>query len=91
VGLDFGTSQTISQIRYLFRNGDNRIREGDLYELFYFSKGVAPISLGQQYGNHEQVLVFDKVPKNALLWLRDLTRGKEERPFVYEEQQQIWW
>jgi hypothetical protein len=31
------------------------------------------------------------MPTNALFWLRDLTKGKEERPFTYENGQQVWW
>ena len=28
---------------------------------------------------------------NALLWLRNHTRGEEERNFTYENGEQIWW
>ena len=77
--------------RYLLFNDDNEIREGDLYELFYFDVGKGFISLGKQYGNREQALLFKNVPDNAILWLRDYTRGKEERIFTYENNKQIWW
>ena len=29
--------------------------------------------------------------QKALLWLRNLTKGREERPFTYENGRQIWW
>jgi hypothetical protein len=31
------------------------------------------------------------VPKNSVLWLRDLTKGREERIFTYENGKQVWW
>ena len=34
---------------------------------------------------------FDNVPENALLILRDHTRGKDERIFIYEDDKQIWY
>jgi hypothetical protein len=36
-------------------------------------------------------LSFTGVPDNALLWLRCLTRGIEERIFTYKDGEQIWW
>ncbi len=89
VGLDLGKPQRISTIKFLPRNDDNFIHEGDLYELFYFDKGWT--SLGQQTGSDYQVLIYEKAPTNALFWLRNLTHGKEERPFIYENGKQVWW
>ena len=80
----------LSGVEFQFRNDDNLIREGELYELFYFiDKGVE--SLGKQYGTSQQVLIYENVPENALFWLRNYTRGKEERIFTYENGEQIWW
>jgi len=33
----------------------------------------------------------ENCPTNALLWLRNHTRGKEERIFTYEEGRQEFW
>lgn len=89
VGLDFGESVTIEKIIYLPRSDDNNIRQGDEYELFYWGEN-GWCSLGRQKAKDFN-LKFDHVPDNALLWLRDLTRGKEERIFTYEDDQQMWW
>ena len=90
VGLDFGKPQTVKKIIWLPRNDDNFIREGDVYELFYFDKdGI--VSLGRQTGDKSQVLTYENAPANALFWLRNLTRGKEERIFSYENKKQVWW
>lgn len=91
IGLELEKSEVIEKIRYLCYNDDNEIREGDLYELFYFDVNKGFISLGKQYGNREQALLFKNIPNNAILWLRDHTRGKEERIFTYENNKQVWW
>lgn len=90
VGLDLGKPLEIYKIKFLPRNDDNFIKKGDSYELFYSEKNNW-ISLGTRIGSNKQVLVYDNVPINALFWLRNHTRGKEERIFTYENNKQIWW
>lgn len=36
-------------------------------------------------------IFFKDVPKGALYLLRDLTKGKDERIFTYENGVQVWW
>lgn len=80
----------MNKLVYLPRSDDNFIKEGELYELFYWDKEWK--SLGQQSGSRQlQYLEYDNVPDNALLLLRNLTKGKEERIFTYENGKQIWW
>lgn len=88
-GYDFGKPVEIGSFRYLPRNDDNFIREGELYEFFYWDAGW--ISLGQQVGTATQELIYDNAPLNALFLLRNLTKGKEERIFTYEDGKQVWW
>ncbi len=90
VGLELEQPQKIKKIVYIFRNDDNYIRPNDIYELFYFSKNSV-VSLGSKTGTSIKELRFDNVPENSLLWLRNKTRGMEERIFTYEKEQQIWW
>ena len=90
VGLDFGKTEKISYFRYLPRNDDNFIKEGELYELFYWDNNQWN-SLGEQTGTSKQYLEYTKTPLNALFWLRNLTKGKEERIFTYENGEQVWW
>jgi len=90
VGLKFDKPQNISKLVYLPRNDDNFIRDGELYELFYWDTDWK--SLGKQIGNADtQELIYNKVPDNALLLLRNLSKGVEERIFTYENQKQAWW
>ncbi|MCC8174325.1 MAG: hypothetical protein LIO65_08170, partial [Odoribacter sp.] len=76
-GLAFDRPETISKIIYLPRNDDNFIRENEEYELYYWNKGW--LSLGKRIGDSSQELIYKRVPKNALLLLKNHTKGKEER------------
>lgn len=89
VGLDLGKPYKVDKIRCVSRSDDNGIRYGDLYELVYWNNGEWK-SLGQQEAA-ERFLSYKGVPDNSLLLLRNLTRGREERIFTYEEGKQRWW
>ena len=90
VGLKFKKKEKISKVVYLPRNDDNFIREGELYELFYWDNNKWN-SLGQQIGRKATQELIYEVPHNALFRLRNLTKGMEERIFTYENDRQIWW
>lgn len=89
VGLELDKPQTVSRIRFMARNDMNSIQVGNLYELFYWDKQQF-VSLGQKVATGRQ-LHYNNVPKGALLWLRNLTEGQEERVFTYEDGKQVWW
>lgn len=85
-GLDLKTPRVIRKIVYAPRHRDNFVRKGDCYELFYWGAGQWQ-SLGKQTANSD-VLQYS-VPKDALLYLRNHSRGNAERIFEYEEGEQI--
>jgi hypothetical protein len=58
------------------------------YELFFWDDEW--ISLGEKVAISDSIC-FDGIPENALLWLRNLDEGKEERPFTMQGGKQIWW
>ena len=89
VGLAFEQKEQIKTIKYLPKNDDNHINENEAYELFYYDRDW--ISLGQRTGDTTHELSYDNVPENALLWLRNHTKGREERIFTYENEKQRWW
>lgn len=89
IGIDFGSPKKISHFRFLPRNDDNFIKNEEEYELFYWKDKW--VSLGIKYGNNEQELKYSNVPSNALLLLKNNTKGKEERIFTYENGKQTWW
>lgn len=86
-GLDLGEPKTLSEIVYTPRNRDNYIRPGDLFELFYFQEGWR--SLGAKMADSDSLL-YERVPKGALLLLSNYSRGSQERIFVYDKGVQVW-
>lgn len=87
IGLDFGKPMKISKIRFAARNDKNHIIPGNLYELFYWDNEWK--SLGTQVAT-DKILVYDSVPSNCLLFLKNHTEGQEERVFTYEDGKQVW-
>jgi len=87
-GLQFDRGYRIGAIEFCPRNDDNNIYPGNQYELYYWDDEW--ITLGRKIAE-DYSLQFDDVPQGALLRLRNLTRGKEERPFTYENGTQVWW
>lgn len=85
---DLGATYPVKKIVWIPRNDDNFIHLGDRYELFYQNGLKGWVSLGRQTAD-STCLLYDNVPDNALLWLHDCTRGKEERPFYYKNGKQI--
>ena len=87
-GLDLGTPQCIEKIVFTPRNRDNFIRTDDEYELFYYNNGKW-VSAGRVRPHSDSLLY--KVPEGALLYLKDHTRGKDERIFEYKDGKQRFW
>jgi hypothetical protein len=87
-GLQFNKPITINKIRYLIRNDDNGIRKGEIYGLLYMNDGNWN-SMGKKTAEEDDIIVFEDVPKDALYWLRNHSKGKEERPFSYENGKQV--
>ncbi|WP_294630143.1 hypothetical protein [uncultured Bacteroides sp.] len=74
-------------IHLLPANDGNGIYPDDEYELFYFNFREGWISCGTKKADGYS-LTFGNVPENALFWLQNLTTGKEERIFTYENKTQ---
>ena len=85
---DLGKPGCISGFQIQARNDDNNIRIGDEYELFYWDKEWN--SLGSKQAN-DTMLVYQDIPKNPLYWLRNLTRGKEEFVFTFDNDGKQFW
>jgi hypothetical protein len=81
--LDFGTAAPkVSAIGCMPQNDENYVYPGNRYELFYRDVD-SWVSLGQKTAGGYSV-TYDNVPSGALYWLRNLTKGKEERVFTYD-------
>jgi hypothetical protein len=88
-GIDLGVKQIVSKIRFAPPNNLNHVLRGLNYELFYVDKGVF-VSLGRQKAEGYE-LKYKNVPKNALLYLKCLDEGRQERIFEYRNGEQIWY
>ena len=88
IGLDFGRPRQVNKIVFTARNRDNFIRTGDEYELFFADKNGWQ-SAGRTWPTSDSLLYT--VPEGTLLYLKDHTRGKEERIFEYREGKQEFW
>ena len=88
-GIDLGIRRNVSKIRFAPPNNLNHVLKGLNYELFYVDKGVF-VSLGKQKAEGYE-LKYKNVPKNALLYLKCLDEGRQERIFEYRNGEQIWY
>jgi hypothetical protein len=88
VVFDLKKETRLSRIEITPHTDDNYIRIGDVYELFYHAGGAGWKSLGKQTAK-ELFLDYDNVPENALLWLHNHTRGREEQVFYIKDGRQV--
>lgn len=90
VGMDMGTPIEVRYASVSPRSDDNDVCPGNEYELFFFN-GSMWRSLGYRKADSNS-LYYENVPLNTLLWLRNYTRGRDERPFIVKENGVIeWW
>jgi hypothetical protein len=88
IGLEVDTPITITHVGICPRNDKNGVYPGMRYELLYWDNEW--ISLGQKVAADNSIN-FDGIPENALMWLRNLDEGEEERIFTLEAGEQVWW
>lgn len=69
------------------RTDDNYVHPGDTYELLYHAGSDGWKSLGRKTAESSSIRY--KVPVNTVLWLKNHTRGREERPFYMNNGNQI--
>ncbi len=84
---DLGHPYRIENILLIPQNDDNFVRIGDEYELFYQDGIEGWVSLGRKTATETSICY--SVPAGAVFWLKNHTRGKEERCFYIENGEQI--
>ena len=87
--IELSAPQAVSKIRYKIRNDDNGIRKGEIYELLYANNGFW-LSLGKITAEKDDEILFENLPEGALFWLRDLSKGTEERIFEIKDGEVQW-
>lgn len=91
VGMDMQKPVKVAKVRVVPRSDDNDIHPGDMYELRYWSQQNKWVSCGTQVAESNS-LHYDNIPVGALIWVSDLTRGMDERPFLIDESENVeWW
>lgn len=88
VGLDLGEPKRVGKIVFTPRNRDNFIRKNDVYELFFLHESKWK-SAGICKAESDSIVY--EVPKNALLELKNHSRGVDERIFEYKDGKQIFY
>ena len=88
-GMDFGRPVELERIVFTGRGDGNSIDIGDHYELLYWKDGRWQ-SAGERVAE-TVYLTYDDMPCGVLYWLRNLSKGREERIFSYENGEQVWW
>ena len=89
VGMDFGKEVNIGKLIFIPRTDGNMIQLGDTYELYWWGPEGWQLIGGPRIAR--DVVLEYLAPSNALYWLRDVSRGKEERIFTYSDGKQIFW
>lgn len=87
--VDLGGETPLAGIEFISINDDNYINPGEEYELFYHDDKTW-VSAGQKTAT-ERVVTFDNVPSGAVYWLRNRTKGREERIFTYKDNKPVFW
>lgn len=87
--MDMGEETVLTSAECLLRNDGNNVWPGHWYELNYHD-GTEWCSLGVKEAVGYAV-EFSGIPGNALLWLRDLTEGREERIFTCQSGEVCFW
>ncbi|GHT78832.1 hypothetical protein AGMMS50262_21880 [Bacteroidia bacterium] len=88
VGVDFGKPIKMNRIAYTPRGDGNDITPGDFYELFYWNNKW--VSMGKKQATDIK-LIYENLPAGTIYWIRNLSRGKDERIFSYENGTLKWW
>lgn len=86
LGMDLMSPQEIEQIRIAPRNANNGIVACNTYKLYYYDKEWKEKE--QQTATYNY-LDFEELPADTIYWLQNVNGGKEELPFIYSNNKQV--
>ena len=89
VRADFGKPVRVSRVVCLPRSDGNGVYPGEEYELLYYAADGWQ-SLGQKRAG-DYFVEYGAVPADGLYWLRNRTRGVEERVFTVQDGRVRFW
>lgn len=88
-GFDFGRPVSIERVAYIRRGDGNDICPGDKYELYYWAD--RRWVLHDRRTAEHVYLDFEEVPTGGLYFIRDITRGVQNRTFIYSDGEVVWY
>lgn len=89
IGYDFGVPVSIEKVLYMRRSDGNDVMPGDEYELYYWDEDQWQLHSKQLASNI--YVDFKEVPKNRLYWIKGISRGEQNRIFIYENNEVRWY
>lgn len=88
VGFDFGRPVAIDTVAYIRRGDGNAICPGDEYELYYWQNNAWRL---HERKTAERIYIdFEQVPSGGLYYIRGTSRGEQNRVFLYENGEAVW-
>lgn len=87
VVFDLGKEIEIAEVKYIPHNDENFVIPDDLYELYFQNGNKGWESLGMQ--SPDKGTLYYRVPKGALFWLKNKSKGKEEQVFFFKQKKQF--
>ena len=87
VVFDLGKEIEIAEVKYIPHNDENFVIPDDLYELYFQNGNKGWESLGMQ--SPDKGTLYYRVPKGALFWLKNKSKGKEEQDFFFKQKKQF--
>jgi len=83
----FSQPTFVTHLRIIPLNANNGIVPGNQYILYCWEDGDWK-KIGEVRKATDQFLFFDKLETNKIYWLKNITRGREEAPFILDEEGQ---
>ena len=84
---DYRKEIKIAEVKYIPHNDENFVIPDDLYELYFQNGNKGWESLGMQ--SPDKGTLYYRVPKGALFWLKNKSKGKEEQVFFFKQKIQF--
>ena len=79
----------MEKVAYIRRGDGNDICPGDVYELYYWKNNRWQLHDRQKADN--VYLDFDEIPAGGLYFIRDSTRGAQNRTFIIKNGTVMWY
>ena len=89
IGFDFGKPVAINKVIYIRRGDGNDVMPGDEYELHYWA--------GDKWHKHDSKIAngiyvdFTDVPVDRLYYIKGISRGSQDRIFLYKDGEIRWY